>query len=254
MAEKRIARFFFWCVSLAYGGCLSALYFADYFPERYWWIANAVLISPLWVILIPQVFLFYLAFRVRSIKGVYLHCLLILAFVFLLMDFRIVLKNQTILYGDTFTVRIMSVNAGEGMNGRSLYGYIVRMEPDIVIMQELRGDARLHLEERMREEGWEFMTKRGLALATRFHVVDTDIHEHYLLGARLDTPGGYLMVYDVHLETPRKGIEALMNKGVIGRWNMQGATDVQNFESATATTLIPRMENIVVAGDFNLPQ
>lgn len=254
MAEKRMARFLFWFFTLAYAAFLGALYFCDFIPEIYWWIPNAVLIAPLWVWLVPLAFLFYLGFRVNSIKGVYLTCLLMVGFVFLIMDFRLPLKDPEILYGNKFTLRVMTVNAGEGMSGRSLWGYIVRMKPDVVLMQELRGDARMYVEEQMREEGWEFTSHRGLALATRFAVVDTDIHESYLLGVRLDTPAGPLMVYDVHLETPRKGIEGLMRNGLIGRWNMQGATKVQDYESATTNSLLPRADKIVVAGDFNMPQ
>lgn len=253
MADKRVSRFIFWFLSYAYGAFLVVIYFGQYLPQKYWWIPNLVLISPLWVLLIPLALFWVMGFRVNSIKGVYFHTFLILAFVFFLMDFRIPFKTPERLYGETLTVRVITVNM-EGIPGKSFYGYADRVGANVIMFQEFYDDlAKGQIAQHFLENGWEFISNGGLALATKFPVIDTDFHEHYLIGARVATPAGELLIYGVHLETPRQGVEGLINRGVIGRYDMQGATDVQIYESATASSLIPRSQNIIVAGDFNLP-
>ena len=253
MADKPVSRFIFWFLSLAYGAFLAAMYFGEYLPEKYWWIPNLVLISPLWVLLIPLILLLVMGFRVNSIKGVYFHSFVIILFVYFLMDFRIPLKTPERLYGDTLTLRVITVNM-EGIPGKAFYGYADRMDANVILFQEFYDDvAKGIIAQHFLESGWEFISNNGLALATKFPVIDTDFHEHYLIGARVATDGGDLMIYGVHLETPREGVESLIHRGIIGRYDMQGTTDVQLYESATASTLIPRSKNIIVAGDFNLP-
>ena len=252
--QNKISKFIFVFLTLIISVVLILLYFSQYWPERYWWISNAFFILPLWAILIPLFFLFIYALAVKSIKGMYFHCLLILLFIYFFMGFRMPLKKPQKLYGDTVTLRVLTINVGEGMDGNSLYGYIKEMNPDVVFLQELHGDVSRFLSRKFLDTGWEYISKRGLGIASRFSVLDTDIPEHYLLGARLDLSTGPLLVYTVHLETPRKGGEALIKKGIMGRWAMQGATQNQILESETSAMLIPQAKSIIVAGDFNLPQ
>jgi endonuclease/exonuclease/phosphatase (EEP) superfamily protein YafD len=73
----------------------------------------------------------------------------------------------------------------------------------------------------------------------------------YVVRYRLDTPSGVVGVVNLHLETPRKGFEALM-AGDVERLRLN--TGLRDIESLLARRFVDAgHEPTIVAGDFNTP-
>jgi hypothetical protein len=68
----------------------------------------------------------------------------------------------------------------------------------------------------------------------------------------LDGPAGEISVFNVHLETPREGVEDM----IALRWNgisgMKKVTQIQEVESMVAARFVKDYEGAVILGDFNM--
>jgi endonuclease/exonuclease/phosphatase (EEP) superfamily protein YafD len=138
--------------------------------------------------------------------------------------------------------------------------------PDVVLLQECGEDLANAV---ARTAGWH--THRGsggLCLLSRFPIASaepmdrTSLEEIKREGAgiggagfvvryALTTPAGTVGVTNLHLETPRKGFEALM-KGDVDRLELN--TQLRDIESHRARKWVDAARGpMIVAGDFNTP-
>jgi endonuclease/exonuclease/phosphatase (EEP) superfamily protein YafD len=100
-------------------------------------------------------------------------------------------------------------------------------------------------------------------LASRFPVGRTVAIDRRPLGGwgniavRHDVEFGSVSIalLNVHLETPRSAIEAIMTNWKYGREEMSQLTSVRSLESSLAVNLLgrPASQPSIIAGDFNMP-
>jgi endonuclease/exonuclease/phosphatase family metal-dependent hydrolase len=157
-------------------------------------------------------------------------------------------------------IRVLTCNLERGnLTIELLNALVEETQPDLIALQETSAVPGLSI---VSQRHYYTMTFRGLCLISRYpidRVENVADRERGLRGAairvRLTTPAGPVQLVNVHLETPRQGIEAVIDTdthqpsvltaGIASRWH---------FSDVMSTWLDERQqEPLVVAGDFNMP-
>jgi endonuclease/exonuclease/phosphatase (EEP) superfamily protein YafD len=226
-----------------------------------WWLATIVLFSGRWLLLTP---LFVLAPLAALERPALLGVLAIAAVVVLVpvMGLRLNLPASSD-KGDA--VRIMTLNAAGSLEAFAELPALIREEQiDVVAVQEC---PRAILPVLGLLTGWHANLSSGLCLLTRFPIQATAVMDRsaFEFAARsgyggagnvvrstLGTPLGELHFTNLHLETPRKGFEGVMQRDDVG--SLEANTRIRDAESRQAREWAEAAGGpFVVAGDFNTP-
>ncbi len=130
---------------------------------------------------------------------------------------------------------------------------------DVVMLQECTVGAAKRV---FAGGGWHVVARGGLCTATRDPIVgDVSLRERqppfgwgaYVMDVPVEIDGRLLHAFNVHLETPRKGIEPILERGFGGVADLDRNTRIRAAESAVASDWAASTRDIVVAGDFNMP-
>lgn len=167
--------------------------------------------------------------------------------------------------GSAPAFRMLTHNVGrQTLDAPGVKALLVETRPDVAVFQEVRvreGDK----EARSPVPGYEAHCEYGHCILSRFPIASKDLRsredvwEKGGAGAialyELDAPFGKLHVLNVHLETVRQGLEALMDEKFGGIGEMRANTEQRRWESELARDWARRVapERLVVAGDFNMP-
>ncbi|HEU4630013.1 MAG TPA: endonuclease/exonuclease/phosphatase family protein [Gemmatimonadaceae bacterium] len=230
-----------------------------------WWPATVLLFMGRWVFLLPLALLVPAALVLRRAS---LGPLLLAALVTLgpVMGFRTGWRRWL---GEPAgaPVRVVTFNAEGGATvAPMLPELLVGWEADVVAFQEC-SDPLIRAARAVR--GWYEHDTSGLCLLSRFPIRDTVVMDRsalatirrshpavggagYVVRYTLQTPWGAVDVTNLHLETPRKGFEALMATDDATRLRLN--TEERDVESTLASRFVragdaPRL----VLGDFNTP-
>jgi endonuclease/exonuclease/phosphatase family metal-dependent hydrolase len=150
------------------------------------------------------------------------------------------------------------------VDGKEQSGVLQRLveetQPDLICLQE-SGAVNLEL---FKRDSWH-VSPGGLAFASVFPirhsetVVNAAGWREVAVAYSVDTPRGITRILNVHLETPRSGLEAFLGAARSRRWNecsteMESVTERRRRESEDAVQLtVAGGERVLVAGDFNMP-
>ena len=140
--------------------------------------------------------------------------------------------------------------------------------PDVVGFQECADEFMASVEAL---PGWYHHSVRQLCLLSRYPISDTAVMERRSLEevkqsaageiggsgdvARytIQTPSGPFNLTNLHLETPRKGLEGLIG-GEVQVARMEGNTELRTIESRLARRWVSEgTQPSIVIGDFNTP-
>ena len=238
----------------AYAGSILALGMILWLAGDRWWFATLALFGPRWIWAAPMVLLVPAAAARRPAALGPLAAALLLV-LFPLMGFRASWRRSTAGGAGGFTVRVLTCNIeGKAADPEALGSAIDGARPDLVLFQEGRADR---LPGRLREEGWWI---RG-TLASRHPVIGSERMDAAELGAdgsveRFDValPGAVVHVFNVHLESPRDGLDAVIHDGPAGAPALREVVALRARQSAAASGWIgPCSGPILIAGDFNMP-
>ncbi|MEO6526467.1 MAG: endonuclease/exonuclease/phosphatase family protein [Gemmatimonadaceae bacterium] len=164
-------------------------------------------------------------------------------------------------------VRVITFNTGASdLAAERLPDLLTRWAPDIVAFQEC-GEL-LSAAVRLRA-GWHQFVGKDLCLLSRYPVRSAQVMDRsaldrvkqseakefggagYVVRFLLDGPRGPIRVANLHLETPRKGLEGLM-EGDLRRLRLN--TEVREIESSVARHWVSEGSGpLIVLGDFNTP-
>src|SRR5262249_11394378 len=111
------------------------------------------------------------------------------------------------------------------------------------------------------QRAWHVRTDHNLLLASRYPIHDARTLPGETLGVSgaiawyaLETPGGRLNVFNVHLASPREGLEAVTASLRTGPARLDTNTALRWHESEVASSWAGRVPGpVLLAGDFNLP-
>ena len=232
-----------------------------------WWPATVLLFIGRWVLLLPLVLLVpVVVMRApRLLVPLAMGALVVVGPV---MGFRTGMGAPAQPPAGT-PLRIVSFN----LNGGDAIAFVLdqildEWEADVVALQEC-GSA-MHAATR-RLEGWFVHGVRRLCFLSRYPIVDTAVMDRRAFaiseaagpagigGAadvaryRITTPAAPLNVTNLHLETPRKGLQGAL-EGTLNVTKLSENTLLRRFEAEHASRWVnDGGVPLVVAGDFNTP-
>ena len=228
-----------------------------------WWLGTIVLFGPRWVLILPLVPLIGLAAVARRQMLIPLAaCGLVV--VFPIMGWRLNLGSSNAAAATPGAqIRVMTFNAQNGYTlTRAIWEILGNVAPDIAAFQECSREMFTQMEELPE---WHVHQNGGLCFASRFPIDTVFVMDRGSLESIggsgmvtryvLSTPRGPLQVTNVHLDTPRQGLEPITSgRFSIGLRKLREKTLVRDIESRRARRWVedgppPR----IVLGDFNLP-
>jgi vancomycin resistance protein VanJ len=259
---SRLAR---WTVRLTYLYCLMVVgtWVLLWGLGDRWWLGTIILFGPRWVLVLPLLPLIGLAAWQRRKMLIPLAACGVIV-VFPIMGGRLNLgSTKAAAATPDSRLRVMTFNAQNGYTlTRAIWEIIGTVAPDIAAFQECSREMFTQLAE---IPGWHTHQNGGLCFASRFPIDTVYVMERASLEsiggsglvARyvLRTPHGPLQVTNLHLDTPRQGLEPISSgRFSIGLRKLREKTLVRDIESRRARRWVedgppPR----IVVGDFNLP-
>lgn len=239
-------------------GIVAATILLWAFGDR-WWPATLLLYGPRWPLLLPAplVALLALAIRPRLLAPVLIATLIGLG---PLLGGRTGWRSVLGTPGPA-TLRVITFNMMSSGNPlmRQVPEVLAQYLPDLVFLQECAPGLEAP---GLVPDGWTIHRQRSQCLMSRWPVDSTEvmdvIHtaEDGMTGIAVAfdvaLPGGTLRVVNMHLETPRRGIERFRVEGEVR--SLARNILLRNIGSQrTARWVATRAPGAVVAGDFNLP-
>jgi len=159
------------------------------------------------------------------------------------------------------TLRIITCNLGKG-SLENFLKWAKFQEADLIFMQEIYHVGQKTFDPLFPEEEWTFKTKNHMGILSRYEIIDTEsktrrqfdgwgaIAEKIIL--RL--PDRTLTIFNIHLESPREGIQAVIHGRLSGIPELKRVTNLQYKESELISTWAKETGAEILAGDFNLPR
>lgn len=222
-----------------------------------WWLATVLIFGARWVWIGPAAVLAPAAFfyRRRLLWPVMAAAAIALGPI-MGLSVPLSLPHHTTPIG---TLRVLSCNVdGNNMNADALFRIINARQPDLIMCQEWASQEAVSPV--LSQLGWHVRIERGLFFASRFPIlsarlIPTQENWRDLAGIyQLQTSYGAITVINLHLETPRKGLEALRQGR---RSEIQPVIDnmIRRRQESELVSGIARQVHrpLIVEGDFNLP-
>jgi len=259
--SKKILKSFVWLISVPYVLGLCLLWAAPYWPTRFWWLANLIQILPLWILPILSTGFLLIGILLKHKKIIFLHLFSCFLLITGIMGFKIPLTKLIKKNHQTeLILKIMTMNIGKETDLNALLNYILEIHPDIIAFQEAYGETPSFLKNNLPSDRWDMSFKEHFGVVSRFKITSTDVQDRRLLEGwggligeyELVGPFGPLYFFNVHLETPREGIKAILYKRFEGVSGMQKVTQLQEHESYIASKWASSQGGVIVAGDFNM--
>ncbi len=252
--RRKPSRRFVWAYLL---GCVYLLAIAttSSWPESLWGIATLVTMAPAWLVLMPYLLVAFVALLRRPLWGVFV-VIAGIPLVMLAMNFQFPDKANG---NNGRQVRVVTVNLGNSkVDVETLRKFVERRHVDLLVLQEVNagyetkeallgifhGDCSGHLclvsphpIERQKSVNRRNFDEWGV-YSTLYEV---DVHGHILA------------VANVHMRTPRSGIQALIDLDLFWYSEISDAVRMQSAESATVQAMVSNVSKpLIVAGDFNM--
>ena len=226
-----------------------------------WWPGTILLFLGRWPWLLPAAPLLLLALGLRQWRAVMLTLATVVIALFGIMEFS--LGTGRFFAGasdDESRVRVITFNMHGDESAPMLPALILGWEPDILAIQECGANVR----EALRTVPNYQADVGSNCMLTKYAIVRIDSLRRDAFEAadgagwvkryRLKAPHGEFDFTNMHLDTPRKGFEELMDARANAIGAMRGKTEIRDLESKLARRWVdqgpgPRL----VAGDFNMP-
>lgn len=255
---SRIARVIVSVFCWVYSAAIVGFYLAASFLPAELWPVHLVLYGPLWLAVLPLFLLVSLAAWLR-LRWLTLP-LSFAVFSFIgISGFNIPWENLLITgVRSGQPLRVLTCNVqGRDLKIRNLANFIEATRPDVVCLQECTLADPLTV---LGEEGWHCRSTGEFCVASRYPILDFEElrrpdknYRIIAVRARLSLPGKAIPVISVHLMTPRRGLEPLVERQVEGFESFRQIASVQRLESELLRRWVDGASgSIVLAGDFNL--
>ena len=222
-----------------------------------WWFATIVMYGPRWIWAMPLAILIPAAAVIRP-RLLWLLAIAGVVVIGPVMGFCVPWPTMAGEPAGAFTIRVLTCNAGGGnLRPGALAELITATRPDVVALQE--GSVR-SLPAECWPVGWHLRT----TVASRYPIRKVEKLERDKLGGDgfvtrfdLDTPGGLVHFFNLHLETVREGLEAVLSSKS-RPWRaapeLSANIDLRASESEAASGWASEVSGpVLIAGDFNLP-
>lgn len=228
-----------------------------------WWLTAALIYVPQTPLLIPSICLLGCSI-VWHAKSALLNLTAIGLLTISMCGFGLSMKPLAELEASDANITIVSCNVQNFQpNFAKVMRELARTKPDIVALQEARSQPPEMLIEYFKD--WSFQHQNEFWVGSRWPVTliesceSTPYERPTALKVRVDTPGGPILLSNVHLMTARRGLTGLSVGSILSG---EGPGEAEHhvslrFEEARQTReFINKSDRLphVVAGDFNMPQ
>ena len=257
----KIIRLGIWLFSVLYLAALSLLWASRYWPPEIYWLAILFQMVPLWTLYFPVGFLLVVALALKDRSIIVIHIISACMILFCIMDFKILFPDQrrADIKGGS-SLRIMTCNLGGVVDTRRLKNLILRTEPDIISMQEVSYKNKGALEVILTPDKWNLSFTGGLGLASRLKIKNVETKDRNIVGGwgalitryELEGASGRINLFNMHLDTPRLGIEAVMDNGLGGLSEIKRIAKMMYTESVILSRWVLPYRNVLITGDFNM--
>lgn len=213
------------------------------------WLAIPLLLSP-----------FAILWRPSALVPLALSALVVLGF---LMGGEV--SVRPLMARDDKPLRVLTFNTEGGFEVGPRLGLILeRYQPDIAAFQECGPVLR---EAIMQEKGWEVADtgRAGICFMSRYPLTAPPVGmpasvfrdaggSASVVRYPIATPQGPLTVFNLHLETPRHGVEYLLSNPSIAPSKIRANNLLRETESRVVRRWVDSTEGPkIIVGDFNLP-
>lgn len=242
--------------------------FLPFCPEGFWWLANLFQIAPLWVLFFPLYALYILDGFRKQKGGTYVYIIFSLVILIGIMGFQV---NPRIRdwsqERSQSSVRVFSMNIGfdrdigQRIDMNKLIKFIGETNPDIITLQEV-GDPKIlkSVQDVLPNETWYGTFEKGFTLISKFKIKDSQIRSRGFFNDGGSVVGKHELIskdksitfFNVHLDTPRWGVEAILSDKLDAVDKMKIITARQERESASTSAWASSSQNVIVSGDFNM--
>jgi endonuclease/exonuclease/phosphatase (EEP) superfamily protein YafD len=229
-----------------------------------WWPATALLFAPRWVWAVPLAPLVpaALVWRRRALLPLAVGAFLVL---FPIMGFQVPSPARLLDAEERRDLRIVTYNVGGGeIDPARLAPLLEEIGADVALFQEC-GPLLEGARGALVRAGFQVDVQYGSCIASRFPIAHVDVRDPrdvwkmngsgVIVRYELAAPGIPLNVVNVHLETVRDGLVAVMRlRPWRGADQLQANIRQRDFESGLARAWTERATGpLVITGDFNMP-
>jgi endonuclease/exonuclease/phosphatase (EEP) superfamily protein YafD len=237
------------------------LWAALYFAADRWWPATAAMFAPRWMWAVPMALALpaaTLLHRKSLLPLALTACVLIWPIGRLCIPWPVAsgASGQPAL-----RLRLLTCNTDNvDLNRTAFPAFLAAERPDVVVLQACRNRSR-----KVFSDGWHVHQIGDICIASRhpisgFRPFDHGAHPEFIYGAgwlavyELQTPAGPIHVANVHLNSPRKGLEQVIEQRWRGGAALSRNSERRRRQSAIARSTINTVPGpLVIAGDFNTP-
>jgi vancomycin resistance protein VanJ len=219
------------------------------------WAATLLMFSPRWMFAYPFAILVPLAVVLRHRWAV--ACTLI-ATVVALGPFSGGVVNWPTVVPPEQRIRILTLNCdGELLDRPRLFDFLNESNPDVIAFQDVDAETLQVL-----AANWNVVARgRSRAIVSRHELKLVGDFQDKVYGdlrgamcAQVKTKLGELTVVNVHLPTPRVGLEAVIHRDYKAITGVNRAITLRTATSTAVSNWVgPPSERTIVVGDFNLP-
>jgi len=249
---------------LVYGyACfLVILALMPFWPHEFWWLATIVQFGPFYVLVLPAVFLLFLSGVARLWKIALIQILLIPFILVAIMRFEFNIGDPV--DRDTEkTITVLSMNTGKDwetarpLNVEKFLTLLRDVNPDIIALQEAGSPGLLErIQREFPDQLWHGVFESEFSLMSRLPLSGepTVWKEGRRAISKYQIAGESYVInyYNVHLMTPRYGLDHLREKGLAGVQEVKRTTEYHEKESRLSSQMIWPDRNVIISGDFNL--
>ena len=224
----------------------------------HWWPATLLMFSPRCLLLLP--------FLLLLPAGVWLRRRALVPQAAALLIVLGPVSGFCVPWGNLFSgpaggthVRILTCNLHyQKTDLPALARLLAESPPDVVVLQEW---SNRDLPDYFAGSGWEVHRAERLLLASRFPILRASpIGEHSMrergvvMRYELDTPGGVITVFSLHLASPRKGLQEVARESPRASVDIQAGSELRREQSENLAREADAVAGpVLLAGDFNTP-
>src|SRR5271157_557606 len=255
---SRIVRVNLPVICWVYSASLLGFYLAASFLPVEFWPVHLVLYGPRWIAALPLILLVPLAAWLRLRWSALALGVALISFIGI-SGFNVPWKSLLTTGVDSSqTLRVLTCNVqGRDLKIQILADFVEATRPDVVCLQECSLADPLSA---LSGEGWYCRSAGELCLASRYPILDFEElrrpdrkYRIIAVRARLSRSGKALPVISVHLMTPRRGLQPILDRQEQGIDSFRAIASIQRFESELLRRWVEGApDSIVLAGDFNL--
>ena len=253
----------FWDVHTVYTIIVLLAWLVMMFAGDRWWLATILLFSPRWVFAVPLIVLAPLAIQRRSFFM--LVPLLVAALVVFgpLMGLQLH-QRKPAEQPQGQVLRVLTYNVfGGRFNNQQFLQLLESSSVDLVALQECPEQLQLTL-----PKGWHAVRQYGLTLFSRYPLAFVKLVQvqqpnekwcsTHLLHAEVRTPAGPIAFCSIHLQSPRFGLQAVLDKRTLLRPSRKQLLEQQTTARWYAASEVQKYlqgitQPLLVVGDFNTP-